>query len=235
MRGGPLHPRITRSDDPGASLRVAGLGPTALAVPAVPGEDRRMQSDVIELLGRAASATEAVLGQLGPSCSGNPTPCPEMTVNQVAAHLIGGIRGLRAVAEGEALSWDAELDPDLGGRSTAAVFRADVDALLRSYAVPGRLDTDFAMPWGPASGAQLMGFELIEVVVHGLDVAKGLGVDLPVDDDVVTATLAGARMWVDDSVRVPGMFGAEVAVSDAGPLDELVAFLGRDPRWPDRR
>ena len=37
-------------------------------------------------------------------------------------------------------------------------------------------------------------------------------------------------MWVDESVRVPGMFGPEIPVGDVSPLDELVAFLGRDPR-----
>ena len=88
------------------------------------------------------------------------------------------------------------------------------------------------MPWGPTTGVQLLGFELIETVVHSWDIARGLGVELPVDDDVVRATLAGARLWVDDSVRVPGMFGPEIPVSDVPPLDELVAYLGRDPRWP---
>lgn len=50
-------------------------------------------------------------------------------------------------------------------------------------------------------------------------------------DLLALLTCAGARQWVDDSVRVPGMFGPEVSVHDAAPLDALVAFLGRDPAW----
>lgn len=114
--------------------------------------------------------------------------------------------------------------------SAAAVFRSAVDRFVAAFAAPGRLDATYAMPWGPTLGVQLVGFELIETVVHGWDIARGLGLELPVDDDVARSTLAGARMWVDDSVRMPGMFGPEVATSSAGPLDQLVAFLGRDPR-----
>ena len=75
-----------------------------------------------------------------------------------------------------------------------------------------------------------LGFELIEVVVHGWDIARSLDVPPPFDDDVVAAALAGARAWVDDSVRTPQLFGPEVTVADDAPvLDRLVGFLGRDP------
>lgn len=155
-----------------------------------------------------------------------------MTVAQVAAHLIGGVRGFAVVGEGGELRFDADLDPDLSHEPADAVYRSAVDRLLAAFAEPGRVDSTYALPWGPTTGAQLLGFELIETVVHGWDIARGLGVELDVDDDVVRATSAGARLWVDDSVRVPGMFGPEVLVSDVPPLDELVAFLGRDPDWP---
>lgn len=189
---------------------------------------------MIELLTRAAHSAEAVLARLEPGGHDRPSPCPEMTVAQVAAHLIGGIRGFADVAEGGELRLDADLDPDLGEESPAGAYRAAVDRLLVAFAGPGRLDSVYPMPWGPTTGVQLLGFELIETVVHGWDIARGLGVEFQVDDDVVRATLAGARLWVDDSVRVPGMFGPEVPVSDVPPLDELVAYLGRDPGWPGR-
>ena len=129
------------------------------------------------------------------------------------------------MGEGGELSFDTDLDEEPPARS----YREGIDRLLAAFARPGRLESTYSMPWGPATGVQLIGFELIETVVHSWDIARGLGVGLEVDDDVVRATLAGARLWVDDSVRVPGMFGPEVAVSAAPLLDELVAFLGRDP------
>jgi uncharacterized protein (TIGR03086 family) len=190
-----------------------------------------MEADVIELLTRAAVATEAVLERLAPTDHDRRSPCPEMTVAQVTAHLIGGIRGFAAVGEGGELRFDADLDPDLGNEAADVVFRSAIDRLLAAFSEPGRIDATYSMPWGATTGLQLLGFELIETVVHGWDIARGVGLELEVDDDVVRATLAGARLWVDDSVRVPGMFGPEVLVRDVAPLDELVAFLGRDPTW----
>lgn len=184
---------------------------------------------MIGLLTRAAQSAEAVLGRLEPDEGTRPSPCPEMTVAQVAAHLIGGIRGFAEVGEGGELRFDADLD--LSREPAAVAYRSAVDRLLTVFAEPGRVDSTYAMPWGPTTGVQLLGFELIETVVHSWDIARGLGVELDVDEDVLRAALAGARLWVDDSVRVPGMFGPEVLVRDAPPLDELVAFLGRDPNW----
>ena len=135
------------------------------------------------------------------------------------------------MGEGGELRFDADLEPDLSQEPAADAYRSAVDRLLAAFAEPGRIDSTYALPWGPTTGVQLLGFELIETVVHGWDIARGLGVELVVDDDVVRATLAGARLWVDDSVRVPGMFGSEVLVGDVPPLDALVALLGRDPDW----
>ena len=190
-----------------------------------------MDAALLDLLARAARSTEAVLVRMGPGDDGRVTPCPGMTASQVAGHLVGGMRGFTAVAEGGELRFDADLDPSFADGRPAAVFRVAVDGLLAAFGAPGRVEATYAMPWGATTGFQLLGFELIETVVHGWDIARSLGVAPAFDDDVVGATLGGARQWVDESVRVPGMFGPAVTVHDATPLDELVAFLGRDPTW----
>lgn len=193
-----------------------------------------MPTDLLDLLAHAAGPTEAVLAHLDGESAGGPTPCPEMTVADVAAHLVGGLRGSTTVAEGGELRFDPDQDAGLDPERADVAFRGAVDDLLSAFGRPGRVDATYAMPWGPTTGAQLLGFELIEVLVHGWDVARGLGVALEVDDALVAAASAGARQWVDESVRVPGMFGPEVVVDDPGalaPIDRLAAFLGRDPHW----
>ncbi len=190
-----------------------------------------LHTDLLDLLNRAARSVEALLARIEVDDDVRATPCPEMTVSQVAAHLIGGMRGFTTVAEGGELRFDAELDPSFIDERPAAAFRMAADDLLAALGAPGRIEASYAMPWGPTTGAQLLGFELIETVVHGWDIACGLGISLQVDRDVAEATLAGARRWVDDSVRVPGMFGPAVPVDGGTPLEELVGFLGRNPAW----
>lgn len=187
--------------------------------------------DLIEQLRRAAVSTELVLERVESDGRDRPTPCPEMTVAQAASHLIGGLRAFAVVGEGGVLAFDASLDPDPHSERLAPDFRVAADRVLAAFSEPDRLEASYDMPWGPTTGFQLVGFELIEVVVHGWDIARGLGTELVIDDDLAAATLDGARRWVDDSVRVPGMFGPEVPTTSGSALDRLVAFLGRDPGW----
>ena len=194
-------------------------------------DDSEVDADLLDLLTRAALSAEAVLVRIDPGDDSRPTPCPEMTISEVAAHLIGGMRGFTTVANSGELRFDANADPSFAEERPAVLFRAAVDQLLEAFGVQRRIDATYAMPWGPTTGAQLLGFELIETVVHAWDISRGLNATLVVEDDVVGATLAGARQWVNESVRVPGMFGPEIRVDGATPLEELAAFLGRDPAW----
>lgn len=81
-----------------------------------------------------------------------------------------------------------------------------------------------------------MGFELIELIVHGWDISRSLERTAAFDDDLIQAVLSGAPLWVDDSTRTPQLFGPEVPVPSGAPvLDRLVGFLGRQPDWGPAR
>jgi uncharacterized protein (TIGR03086 family) len=69
----------------------------------------------------------------------------------------------------------------------------------------------------------------IEVTVHGWDIAVACGANRPVPAGLATALLATAPLLVPARAR-PGLFADPVRLRDpAGPGDELVAFLGRQP------
>ena len=58
-----------------------------------------------------------------------------------------------------------------------------------------------------------LGFELVELLVHGWDIARSLGRKPAYDDDLVAAAPAGAQRWVNDAACVPQLFGPEVAIA----------------------
>ncbi|MEY4230522.1 MAG: hypothetical protein RLZZ362_1371 [Actinomycetota bacterium] len=186
-----------------------------------------MNDGLLPLVIRAVDEAEPLVASVAPP-DRRPTPCPDLDVESLVAHLIGGLAGFADVAQGRPLAFGA--DPDLTARGAGPAFRSEADRMIEGFSAPGMVDRTFTMPWGPTTGTQLLGFELIEVVVHGWDIARSLDVPPPFDDDVVAAALEGARAWVDDSVRTPQLFGPEVAVADDAPVfDRLVGFLGRDP------
>ncbi|MFN0091701.1 MAG: TIGR03086 family metal-binding protein [Acidimicrobiales bacterium] len=188
-----------------------------------------MAESFVELVPLAARGIEPLFAQITPGNLEDATPCAEFDVGALAAHLIDGLRSFAAVAAGGELALD--LDPDLTKEDAAAAFRRARDQLVDAFG-PDALARVYPMPWGDTPGRQLLGFELIELTTHGWDLARALGQDGEQAAEAASAALDAARLWVDDSVRVPGMFGPEVTPPpDATPTERLAAFLGRDPAW----
>jgi uncharacterized protein (TIGR03086 family) len=193
-----------------------------------------MNDDVMVFLNRAIDAVEPLVAAVNPADHGRSTPCKDFDLGTLVAHLVGGLRGFADVGEGSPLRFDT--DPDLTTEQASDEYRKAANRLAAAFRQPGMAEQSFAMPWGDTTGAQLMGFELIELVVHGWDIGRSLGRPVTFEPDLVAAALFGARLWVDESTRTPQLFGPEVPVAaDADVLDQLVGFLGRQPDWAPAR
>jgi uncharacterized protein (TIGR03086 family) len=191
-------------------------------------------SDLVSSFTRAAEQVEPLIAAVGADDYQRPTPCPDLDVEHLTAHLIGGLSGFAGVAEGEPLRFDT--DPDLTTSDPLREFHTAADRVIAGFSAPGMLERTFTMPWGISTGAQLLGFELLEVVVHGWDIAASLGRHAQFEAVLVEGALAGARQWVDDSTRIPQLFGPEIPVPAGAPaIDRLVGFLGRSPAWTTPR
>lgn len=189
-----------------------------------------MFDDLLSSIRDAAEVDELLVADMTVRDHTRPTPCSALDLGAVTAHLIGGLSGMADVAEGRPLSFDN--DPDLATSDPAAELRAATQRLIDDYSAPGKIEQTFTMPWGPATGRQLLSFELIELIVHGWDIARSLSRSITFDDRLCAAVLADAQLWVDESARTPQLFGREVTVAEDAPaIDRLVAFLGRDPAW----
>lgn len=86
------------------------------------------------------------------------------------------------------------------------------------------------------SGRTAIGFHFVDYVVHAWDVAAALGVPLALADEVLGAAPAVARrVPTDPAGRGPGFaFAPALKVPEgAGPLEETLRLLGREPEaWP---
>jgi uncharacterized protein (TIGR03086 family) len=81
-----------------------------------------------------------------------------------------------------------------------------------------------------ASMAALTG--AIEISVHGLDIAAACGASRPVPPGLAALLLPVAPLLITPETR-PGLFADPVQLpAPASPGDQLVAFLGRQPRPP---
>lgn len=161
----------------------------------------------------------------------DPTPCEEWTVGRLVNHMLGTIEAMRRVGAGEALNPD---DPwGTGGDHLTEDWRRDLSGLLTRFAdawyQPESWDGE-AMD-GALPRALVGDMGLVEVMLHGWDLARGTGQDVEYDDG------AGERAReimaeIGANGRQHGAFGDQVEVpEDAPDFAHALAMAGRDPEW----
>ncbi|HEY3560288.1 MAG TPA: TIGR03086 family metal-binding protein [Kribbella sp.] len=166
-----------------------------------------------------------------------PTPCRAWTLYGLLAHMATQHYGFAAASRGEAdpAIWKLR---DLGDDPVKAYVES-AEHVLDAFAQPGVADRTFPLAeFGPDAafpGAQAISFHFIDYVVHSWDVAKSLGTPVSFSPAVLEAAQAVAQVVPTGEVRqAPGTpFAADIPWSGKDPLDGIVAYLGRNPAWPN--
>ncbi|WP_197420193.1 TIGR03086 family metal-binding protein [Mycobacterium sp. NAZ190054] len=196
------------------------------------------------ILDRAIATAGVVIDGVRSEQLTDPTPCTDMNVRELLAHLIGVLDRVAALGNGEdpfAVIETAAPDdrwPDAwreSGRRAADAWSDDA-VLARPM----------ALPWIVGSGAEVLASYFSELTVHTWDLATATGQQPDWDDTVVAAALEAAHQILPaenrralyeevsaarglDEVGVP--FAEAVPIPDDAPaIDRLVAWNGRDPR-----
>ena len=75
-----------------------------------------------------------------------------------------------------------------------------------------------------------LSIDLLDTATHSWDIARAIGTPAALPDDVAATVLAVSQGFVNDDIRAFAGFDPAVDVgTNAGPTDQLVAFLGRCP------
>jgi uncharacterized protein (TIGR03086 family) len=170
-----------------------------------------------------------------------------MTVGELCEHLVMVLRRVACAGRGEDTeTWPVDAgDVAPGGWHDAWLAAAhDVQAAWGDHV----LERPTSLPWGEFSGAEVLAVYTNEVTVHTWDLARALGAEPEWDPAAVAVSLAAIRsqlpvadrtgMWAAVRAGLPPSypwedpFGPAVPVAaDADPIDQLVAWNGRDPGW----
>jgi uncharacterized protein (TIGR03086 family) len=154
--------------------------------------------------------------------------CEGWSLRDLVNHVVSGnwwvpelVAGKRIDEVGDRLDGDVLGDDPLGAydesaRSAAAAFRD-----------PGAMDRPVAVSYGPVPGSVYCGHRLIDVLIHGWDVAASTGQDRTLDPELVEACWEIAAPQVE-LFAASGMFGGHVDVPEGADRQTvLLAALGR--------
>ncbi len=159
-----------------------------------------------------------------------PTPCTDWDVRALVDHLVTEQLWVPLLLDG-ATTEDVgtRFDGDQLGDDPVAAWSEASAAAREAFAAPGALHRPVELSYGrrPAEGyCQEMTMDL---AVHAWDLARGIGADERIDEELAAAVLDGVQRQADH-LAASGLFDPPVPVAeDAGTRTRLLALLGRRP------
>jgi len=180
---------------------------------------------------RALEATGRVVSGIAPAQFGQPTPCEEMDVRALLNHLVSGNWWVAPLVDGRTIEEVGDrFDGDLLGDDHVAAYQASAASAAEAFEREGAMQRPVAVSYGPVPGEVYAGHRLIDVLIHGWDLAVATGQDTTLDPALVAACWDVVRPQLA-LLQGSGAFGRPVD-APAGADDQtlLLAALGRGAR-----
>ncbi|MFI6699081.1 TIGR03086 family metal-binding protein [Streptomyces sp. NPDC050509] len=153
---------------------------------------------VLDAFTRVQEAVSALVHATAPEQFALPTPCEDWTVRDLLDHLVweniiwGGLANGIPPTDGH--------NQDHLGDNHAAAFEASAAQPGHAFRQPGVLERFF----GPALGRRMVEQLLIELPVHGWDIATALGLGRDLEPDIARAALPVVQRIYGDLPRTAG-------------------------------
>jgi uncharacterized protein (TIGR03086 family) len=202
-------------------------GVRAASISAALGDAARPDpSAVLDAYARVLAEVDMIVAAVTADRFDDHTPCADWNVRALLDHLVYENLMWTSLADGDPRN---DFAADHLGDDHVAAFRASAEAALAAFRRPGML----AQQYGPAPGWRLVEQVVIEMLVHGWDLAKATGRPTDLAPDVAATALAAVRTIYAELPRTPGgSFAPAQPVPDrASAADRLAAYLGRDVNW----
>ncbi len=158
----------------------------------------------------------------------NETPCTEWNVHDLVNHLVYELVWVPPLLAGRTIEEVGDkFDGDLLGDDPRAVYEAACTAALASARADGELENIVHLSFGDFPSSVYIGQLVNDLVLHAWDLAKGIGYDTDLPEDLVHACYEGAKP-MEAMVRASGLFADPVDVGDEASLKEkYLGFFGR--------
>ncbi|HMH91682.1 MAG TPA: TIGR03086 family metal-binding protein [Streptosporangiaceae bacterium] len=165
-----------------------------------------------------------------PQLLSRPTPCAEWDLEMLLDHVSESIGMLHeAIAAGGVSAPPRSPGP---GPDPAGRLRRQAAGLLGACAAAGAAERRVVIGDRELSASMVAVTGAVEITVHGWDISVACGACRPVPPGLAAILLPIAPLLITPGTR-PGLFAGPVRLlGPASPGDQLVAFLGRQPRPP---
>jgi uncharacterized protein (TIGR03086 family) len=186
--------------------------------------------DPIELLVMANDEFARRLRLVGHDDWQRPTPCSEWDVRALVNHVVGANVRYQLLLHGAPSEQvEATRTVDHLGEDALASFVATADGVVACFHEDGALERISHHAAGDRTGSELLSMRVLDAAIHAWDLARAIGVDEDLSDDIVAFLLAyTADLDLGPQQRAFALPDTE-APRNASPQDQLLHRLGRQP------
>ena len=183
-----------------------------------------------ELLETAVSYALAGAALGTPQLLRRPTPCQGWDLETLLDHVSDSIGVLHDAINAGGVSASATPGYPRPGPDPITRLRGQAGRLLDACAAAGPAERRVAVGDRELTAGMVAVTGAIEITVHGWDISVACGARRPVPPGLAAVLLPIVPLLITPGTR-PGLFADPVRLpGPASPGDQLVAFLGRQPR-----
>ena len=177
---------------------------------------------------KALDATGRIVHRIDSAQLSASTPCDEYDVRALLTHIVSGNLWVEPLVAGKTIEEVGDqFDGDVLGDDPSAAYDASARIAGDAFARPGAMEAPVAVSYGPVPGEVYAGHRIIDVVIHGWDLAVASGQDATLDPALVETCWEIVRPQ-QDLLQGSGAFGTEIEVpDDSDSQTRLLAVLGR--------
>ncbi|MGW3043459.1 TIGR03086 family metal-binding protein [Kitasatospora sp. NPDC001159] len=161
-----------------------------------------------------------------------PTPCGEFDTRALINHwVLYTSHGLEHRAR------RTELPEELSSRDFTAdadwrpAYAAQLERAVAAWADPAAWEGDVDLGGSPVPAVGIARMLILELVLHGWDVARATGGEIPVDEELALVALEIVEENAELYRQYAGFAEVVPVPDDASAWERALAASGRDPRW----
>jgi uncharacterized protein (TIGR03086 family) len=184
----------------------------------------------------AAAAAETARAVVGAADSGTgndqATPCTDWDLRTLLNHtILWTSYSAERRAHGESVAEDLMSKDFTAEPGYAQAYQAQIAKAVQAWSDPEAWTRELSVMGSTTPAADVAAMLIMEMVLHGWDVARATGQDYRCDETLAQAVLTTVEAQGDMFRQYQGFAAVVPVPDDATTFDRVLALSGRDPNW----
>ena len=185
------------------------------------------------LMADAAAETARVVTEAAKTATLNDkTPCPDWDLRTLLNHtILWTSYSAERRAHGESVAQELMSKDFTAEPGYAEAYQAQLAKAVQAWSRPGAWTGDRSVMGSAMPAADIGAMLIMEMVLHGWDVAKATGQDYHCDGELAQALLSTVQAQGDMFRQYQGFAAIIPVPDDASAFGRALSLSGRDPAW----